>query len=236
MLSHKGTQTMNTDRLLLRKYDIDDAYDMFKNWANDSEVTKFLSWGPHNNVKVCKDVIEKWACEYKNNNIYNWAIVMKEIGEVIGGISMVKLDESNYSCEIGYCMSAKYWGKGIMSEALNTVIDYLFSEIGFNRIGANYDTNNTASGKVMLNGGMKREGILRQVKLRNNKEFYDLAVYAILKEDWFKEEGTIRDAEWLNEKYVNHIMYGLLKNEWNNLKKYEFDSECSYGTIDANDM
>ena len=184
MLSHKGTEAINTDRLLLRRFELDDAYDMFKNWANDSEVTKFLSWETHRSVEDANEILEKWVKEYKNNTNYNWTVELKEIGEVIGGICIVKLDEKNYSCEIGYCMSRIYWGKGIMSESLNAVIDYLFSEVGFNRIVAKHDTNNVASGKVMLKSGMNYEGTLRQVQIRNNKVFYDLAVYAILKSDW----------------------------------------------------
>lgn len=186
MLTHKGTQTINTDRLLLRRFEFTDAYDMFKNWANDSAVAKFLTWKPHNNIEVTKEIVEQWVNEYENNNIYDWAIEVKEIGEVIGSISIVKLDEKHYSCEIGYCMSRKYWGKGIMSESLKAVIDYLFSEIGFNRIVAKHDTINIASGKVMVKSGMRYEGTLKQVKLRDNKEFYDLALYAILKEDWIR--------------------------------------------------
>jgi len=188
-LIHKGTQTINTDRLILRKFEFDDAYDMFKNWANDIEVAKYLSWIPHNNVDVTKEIIAQWVSEYKNNNIYDWAIELKEIGEVIGGISIVKLEEKDYSCEIGYCMSRKYWGNGIMSESLKSVIDYLFSEVQFNRIVAKHDMNNIASGKVMIKSGMKCEGTLRQAKLRNNKDFYDLALYAILKEEWVRRKN-----------------------------------------------
>lgn len=184
MLLHKGTGAISTDRLLLRRFELNDAYDMFKNWANDSEITKFLSWKPHSSVEDTKEILEKWVDEYKDDNIYNWVIELKEIGEVIGSICIVKLDEKNYSCEIGYCISRIYWNKGIMSESLKAVIDYLFSEIGFNRIAAKHDTNNVASGKVMLKSGMNYEGILRQVEIRDNKEFYDLAVYAILKNDW----------------------------------------------------
>ena len=191
MLSHKGTQTINTDRLLLRKFELNDSYDMFKNWANDSEVTKFLTWRPHDSIKVTKDIMEKWVNDYENYNIYNWAIEIKETREVIGGISIVKLDENNYSCEIGYCMSTRYWGKGIMSESLKAVINYLFSDIGFNRVAANHDTINAASGRVMFKSGMKLEGTLRQVKLRSNKEFYDLAIYAILKDDWIKSKEQV---------------------------------------------
>lgn len=184
MLSHKGTKTINTERLVLRKYKHDDADDMFKNWANDSEVTRFLSWKPHNSVEETKKIIDQWIDEYKQDDIYDWAIELNEIGEIIGGISIVKLDEKNYSCEIGYCMSSQYWGKGIMTESLKTVIDFLFSEVGFNRIEAKHDTQNIGSGKVMAKSGMKYEGTLRQVKLRNNTNFYDLAVYSILKDEW----------------------------------------------------
>lgn len=182
----KGTQIINTERLVLRKYEADDAPDMFKNWANDSEVTKFLSWKPHNNVEDTKGIIGQWVNKYENN-IYNWAIVLKEIAEVIGGISIVKLDETSYSCEIGYCMSRKHWGMGIMSESLTAVIDYLFSEVRFNRIAAMHDTNNIASGKVMIKSGMKYEGTLRQAKLRDSNGFYDLAIYSILKDEWIRE-------------------------------------------------
>ncbi len=192
MLLHKGTETISANRIILRRFELYDAYAMFKNWANDCSVTKFLSWEPHDNVEVTKKIVEQWINEYNNNNIYNWAIELKEIGEVIGGISIVKLEEKYYSCEIGYCMSSMYWGKGIMSEALNTVINYLFSEVGFNRIEAKYDTKNVASGKVMAKSGMKYEGTLRQVKLRNNEEFYDLAVYSILKNDWLNDKNQLQ--------------------------------------------
>ncbi|MEG0307248.1 MAG: GNAT family N-acetyltransferase [Clostridium sp.] len=184
MLTHKGTEVINTDRLLLRKFELDDACDMFKNWATDSEVRKFLSWKPHESIEVTKGIVEMWVKEYKDDNIYDWAIELKESGEVIGQISVVKLDEKNYSCEMGYNISRNYWNKGITSEALKSVIDYLFSQVGFNRIEARYDTNNGASGKVMIKSGMQHEGTLRKVKLRDNKEFYDLAIYSILKEDW----------------------------------------------------
>ena len=186
MLNHKGTTKINTNRLELRKFKLDDVNDMFENWANDKVVTKFLPWKPHGNSDVTKEIISQWINEYENNNVYNWAIELKEIGEVIGSISIVKLEENHFSCEVGYCMSRNYWGKGIMSEALKEVIDYLFSEVGLNRIEARHDTNNRASGKVMSKSGMKYEGTLRQAKLRDYTEFYDLSIYAILKDDWIE--------------------------------------------------
>ena len=72
-----------------------------------------------------------------------------------------------------------------MTESLKAVINYLFKEVGFNRIVALHDTNNVASGKVMIKSDMIYEGTFRQAGLRENK-FYDLAQYAIIKCDWEK--------------------------------------------------
>lgn len=187
ILIHKGTQTINTNRLSLRKFKIDDAHNMFKNWVSDREVSKFLSWKPHENVEFTKILLTQWVSESENNNVYNWAIELKEIGEVIGSICVVTLNEDYYSCEIGYCISRKYWGSGITSEALTGVIDYLFSEVGVNRIEAKFDTNNAASGKVMIKSGMTYEGTLRQIKVRNDM-FYNLAVYSILRDEWLENK------------------------------------------------
>jgi len=185
MLMHKGTNTINTDRLILRRFEMQDAENMYKNWATDKEVTKFLQWKPHENVEFTKSLLEGWIEKYKNDFVYNWVIEYKEINEVIGNISIVKLNESKYSCEIGYCISSKYWNLGVTTESLKAVIDYLFKEVGFNRIAALHDTNNVASGKVMIKSGMEYEGTFRQAGVRENNQFYDLAQYAIIREAYY---------------------------------------------------
>ncbi|GAA0117426.1 GNAT family N-acetyltransferase [Clostridium senegalense] len=188
MLKHKGTKNIKTERLLLRKFKTYDVKDMFKNWASDSEVTKFLTWEPHNSINDTKVIIDQWVKEYKQGNIYNWAIELKETRKVIGGISIVKLEEQHSCCEIGYCIAKSYWKKGIATEALTAVIDYLFKVVNFNRIVAKYDSKNIGSGKVMIKSGMKYEGTLRQAKIRKNNKFYDLAIYAVLKCDWLEKD------------------------------------------------
>jgi [ribosomal protein S5]-alanine N-acetyltransferase len=57
VLLHKGTKAINTDRLLLRQFELDDAFNMFENWANDSEVTKFLTWAPHSSIEITKRIL-----------------------------------------------------------------------------------------------------------------------------------------------------------------------------------
>lgn len=184
-LNHKGTVTIETDRLILRKFQVADSDNMFKNWASDREVSKYLSWHAHNSVADSQELLTNWVSAY-SKDVYNWAIELKEIKEVIGGISVVNLYEDSYNCEIGYCLSSKYWNTGITSEALKAVIDFLFEEVNFNRISALYNPKNVYSGRVMSKCNMKFEGTLREYKVNKAGEFYDLSVHSILKSEWGK--------------------------------------------------
>lgn len=183
MLTHKGTKTINTNRLLLRKFKVSDVEEVFKNWANDEEVTRYLTWKPHKSLNVTKVLLNQWVLDYEIFNTYNWAIELENTGDVIGSIGAVNIDEENLSCEIGYCLSKKYWGLGIISEALESIIDYLFLEVNFNRVVAKHHTDNIASGKVMIKCKMTYEGTLREVRKGKNGEFISLAVYSILKSE-----------------------------------------------------
>lgn len=179
----KGTQQIETQRLILRRFKPSDAKYMYKNWATDSEVCKFLSWNPHKDLSETDHIIEGWIKDYENAHKYNWVIELKDISEVIGQISIMHINEKYCSCSVGYNISRSFWGNGIMTEALKAVINYLIKEIGMNRIEARHNTLNPASGRVMQKAGMKFEGIMRQVQVNKYGQFYDLAVYSILKSD-----------------------------------------------------
>ena len=183
MLTHKGTQTIETSRLILRRAFLEDAEPMFRNWASDPEVTKYLTWPPHSTVAVSEMVIASWLQEYETVSCYQWMIVPKELGEPIGSISVVRQNDLVEEAEIGYCIGRPWWHKGVMSEALTAVIEYLFTEVGMNRETARHDSNNPHTGGVMQKCGMKYEGTLRAAD-RNNQGICDAAVYGILRRDW----------------------------------------------------
>ncbi len=184
-MKHLGTVTLETERLILRRYVPDDAEDAFKNWTNSETVTKYMTWPPHGTLDVTRGYIQYCIDGYKNADNYNWVIEYKENGQAIGSISVVRLVEEIACAEIGYCLSEKYWGKGIMPEALGRVIAFLFREVGVNRIQATHDTNNPKSGRVMEKCGLQYEGTLRQAG-KNNQGIGDKAVRAILREDYDK--------------------------------------------------
>lgn len=181
-MDHKGTKRIETSRLLLRQFRQDDADAMYCNWAKDPEVTKFLSWPCYQSVDTAHSILEEWTQLYQKANWYQWAIELKELGQPIGSISVVNSDERVDMVEIGYCIGKMWWGKGIMPEALQAVIDYLFDEVGVLRIEAGHDPNNPASGAVIRKCGMKYEGTLRR-RIRSNQGITDVAWYSLLKEE-----------------------------------------------------
>ncbi len=177
-----GTKTIETERLILRKFRIEDAEEMYENWASDPEVTRFLTWPAHANVEVTKRVIMDWLSRYEDGGYFNWVMELKENGSVIGNISVVKLKENIEAADMGYCMSRAYWGKGLMPEALKAVMDFLFDEVGLNRVASCHDVNNPKSGRVMEKAGMKKEGIFRAAG-KNNQGICDEVWRAMLKSD-----------------------------------------------------
>lgn len=185
-MKHCGTQTIETDRLTLRKFEKEDAAAMYKNWASDPEVTKFLTWPAHTSIEVSKWVTNDWVNSYKDDNYYQWAITVKENGkEPIGSISVVHMKEEISMMHIGYCIGQAWWHKGVTSEALKAVMDFLFKEVEVNRIEARHDPRNPNSGNVMKKCGMKYEGTMRAADF-NNQGICDACYYAILKEEWEK--------------------------------------------------
>lgn len=209
MLTHKGTQTIETSRLILRRAVREDAEPMFRNWASDPEVNKFLTWPTYESVEAVFTRVDIWINEYDKTDYYQWMIVLKELGEPIGSISVVRQNDRVEEAEIGYCIGRLWWHKGIMTEALTAVIEYLFTEVGMNRVAARHDPNNPNSGGVMRKCGMKYEGTHRACD-RNNQGICDAAQYAILRSEWKKPrhfaEGIVyaNEAELVQEVYQRY--------------------------------
>lgn len=182
-MKHLGTKIIETERLILRPFTREDAPAMFRNWASDPEVTKYLTWPTHDSVEISRMVLDDWCSHYSEPDFYQWAIVPKKLGEPIGSIAAVRVEESARWVEIGYCIGKNQWRKGIVSEALNTLIRFFFEEVGVGRIQAEHDPRNPNSGAVMRKCGMVCEGTLRRAAV-NNQGICDIVVYSILREEY----------------------------------------------------
>ncbi len=182
MDKHKGTELLETPRLLLRRAVPEDAEPMYRNWASDPEVTKYLTWPPHSSPEVSQMVISSWIAGYQGKDFYQWMIVPKEIMEPIGSIGVVDLSEGGEKAEIGYCIGKSWWHRGLMTEALGAVLDYLFDQVGMEVLEARHDVNNPHSGGVMRKCGMKY--LAREAGAgRNNQGVCDIDCYALRREE-----------------------------------------------------
>lgn len=188
-MKNLGTQTLETDRLILRKINKNDYKKAFKNWCNSKKVEKYVTWNKHNDELETKEIYDKWILEY-DNTTYRWIIELKSNHDVIGTIGVSKKFLSSSTCELGYCLGDKYWNLGIMTEAITEVERFLFVDCKAETIWAEYLENNPASGKVMEKVGMKYEGTLRKRVVDKQGIRNDLIVYSILKEEYFKEEKS----------------------------------------------
>ena len=145
--------TLETPRLILRPWNKDDVLDMYEGWAKDPEVTKFLTWPPHESPKVTEKIIKNWIKEYKKKERLNFAIVLKDDNALIGGIDVVGyIGGVKGTPVIGYASNKKYWGNGYMTEACKKVLEHLFS-LGYPEVRIDANVDNIASNRVIQKCG-----------------------------------------------------------------------------------
>ncbi len=179
---HQGTQTLTTDRLRLRRCTPDDAEAMYRNWAGDPLVSRFLSWEPHAAPDETRALLTAWSAAYDDPRTYHWFLEFE--GAPVGSINAHGLDDRRSCCELGYCLGSRYWNRGLMTEAVRAVLAYLFEACAFHRIAASHDADNPGSGRVMQKAGMRYEGRLRGQTLRKDGSYGDLVLYGLLCDDW----------------------------------------------------
>ena len=186
-MKHQGTVTLETARLILRKFITNDIEPSFRNWTGDSKVTAYLRWPTHTNIGITQNVLTDWLSKYSNSDFYQWAIVPKDINEPIGTISVVGFDEKTEKIHIGYCIGSKWWNLGYTSEAFAAIIAFFFEQVGAKRIESQHDPLNAGSGKVMEKCGLIYEGTLRNADW-NNRGIVDAKMYAILASDYYNRD------------------------------------------------
>ena len=138
-LNHCGTIELETERLIMRKFLTSDAQEMFNNWAADPEVAKYTLWRVNESVSETKEYLKDWCLRYDSKQYYHWAILYKENMQVIGSISISSINNYLRTCNVGYTFGKEYWNKGLATEALRHIIDFMINNVGMDRIFAYYD-------------------------------------------------------------------------------------------------
>lgn len=140
------TDVLSTPRLVLRPFVPEDGAEMFRVWASDPQVTRFLRWTPHKDEAESLALARQWAAD---RQAHQWAIVRGCDGQLMGSIGVVPAEDDPALWEPGYCLGRDFWGKGYMTEALDAVVRHLFADHGVDRLGCCHAAANPASGRVM---------------------------------------------------------------------------------------
>jgi len=177
---------LETEDLILRKPRIRDAKDIYS-YASDPEVARYVLWEPHRSVSETASFIRDLRARIRAGCPSSWVVVLRGTGTVIGTVGFVWYSAENNTAELGYSFSREYWNHGYATQALRAVIDAVFSSLPLNRLEAQHDVRNPASGRVMQKCGLTQEGILRG-RILNKGEYVDTALYSILRSDWEKNQ------------------------------------------------
>lgn len=158
--------TLTTKRLILRPFELTDDKAIFENWANDPEVTKYLTWNAYTDINKTKEILSLWVKQYEKPERINFGIVLKETKELIGAIDVVGYIDG--IPVIGYCLSRRYWNNGYMTEAFKEVIEFLFS-LNHTTIRVDAIVENIASNKVIVKCGGKYVNTYEEFRPSKNK-------------------------------------------------------------------
>lgn len=180
MLLAIGTQTITTPRLVLRRFELLDFPDVYRNWTGDVRVAKFMRWSPHENAGQTAQVVHQWVKEYRDPLCFHWAICPAGERRPVGSLRLFVADASDERGEVGYSLSPRLWGKGLIPEGLSAVLKYGFDRVGFHRIEGFHAIENPASGRVMEKVGMQYEGIFPGRCRLHDGHFVDCKGYGML--------------------------------------------------------
>ncbi len=152
-------ERVETDRLILRRPVSEDAEALFGRYANDREVTRYLSWPRHTSVEDTRQFIAFSDREWECRPAGPYLVESKESGLLLGSTGLAF--ESSQRASTGYVLAKDAWGKGYATEALRTVVE-IGRAAGLVRLYAICHSENAASARVLEKCGFQREGLLRR--------------------------------------------------------------------------
>ena len=179
-----GRYVLESERLLYRvivKEDTDDYYA----YAKDDEISRYLLWSPHPSRRYTARYLDSLQAAYREGRFFDFALIFKETGRMIGTCGLTRVDIPNRTAEIGYVLSREFWHQGLAQEAVRTILAFAFLEIGFHRVEARFMKGNIASLRVMEKNGMHLEGYLTDA-LFVKREYRTVGVAAIVKDEYLK--------------------------------------------------
>ncbi len=153
-MHHCGTLTIDTPRLLLRRFEAGDLRDMLGNWASDPAVQTEYGEPVYSTAQEAEGLLNRYIGGYSSDSFYRWAVIEKDSGRNIGQIAFCRVYEELRTAEIEYCIGTAFQGRGYAGEALSAVIGNIFANTDFQRLEAYHRAENIKSGRVLEKSAM----------------------------------------------------------------------------------
>jgi ribosomal-protein-alanine N-acetyltransferase len=157
---HRPPRKLETPRLILRKPVMEDVLPIFEQYAQDGEVTNYLTWQAHADIKETRKFIQRCIAVWKDGTAFPWSIIRIYDDQLLGMIEMINIDFSGIT--LGFALAKPYWGQGYMPEALRGIIEWCFRQDDIYRVWAFCDVENHSSARALEKAGMHQEGILKK--------------------------------------------------------------------------
>ncbi|MHA7583392.1 GNAT family N-acetyltransferase [Paenibacillus vandeheii] len=175
---------LKSDELVLKKIEDQHVNEVFEIYDNEN-VFEYCGIIPKHNKDTVKKMIGHFERDYNKRARVKWGIfATNEPERLLGIIEVVDFNPKVNMVTIGYFLAESHWGKGIATQSVEVLLEFLFTKVNVNRIQAEVMPANEHSKKVLLKNGFIHEGTLRQATLWSGKGIIDLEVYGILREDY----------------------------------------------------
>lgn len=175
--------------ILLKQVEASDLNDLFSIYNND-HVFEFCGIYPKHNIDTVKNMISHFERDFNKKSRVKWGIYTKDPAKMVGIIEAMEFDQKSDKLTIGYYLNQEYWGKGIATESVKILINFLFRHIEVNRIQAEVMPPNNHSKKVLIKNGFIKEGLIRQGSFWPSKGIIDTELYSLLRSEYIIEEQS----------------------------------------------
>lgn len=169
---------LETERLILREIVASDAADVFA-FRSDPEEQKHND-SPLQSLPEARELIDRLAREYREGRAIRWGLTMKGEGAVVGLLGYNYWNVAHFRAGLGYDLKRSLWGRGLMPEAVDAVLDFGFSRLQLNRVEAHINTENTSSVRMLSKLGFWQEGTFHD-QFYEDGAFHDVSLFVLLR-------------------------------------------------------